>query len=377
MVFIKSYNHLFEKMISDENIRLAILHAGKNKYKNNKRHKQLRHMRANADEYIPIVREWILNFQPPKHRKIQINDGVTVKKREIIVPTVREIVVHHAMVNVLKPIICKGMYEHSYASIPGKGIHGAMKTVKRWIFKNNADTKYCLKLDIRKFFDSIDQDVLLERLKKMIRDKRYFEYIEKVVRTTDKGIPLGFVTSQWFANFILTELDHKIKEEYGVKYYVRFMDDMVLFGSNKRELHEIRKRIDCYLNNELHLQLKGNWQLFFMDSTRSQKKKGHFLDFLGFKFYRTHIGLRRKLALRIQRKAKRIRKKEKATIRDARQMVTYAGFVKYADCRQWFRDHVLKFVSIKNLRKKISKYDKKKGDPICGRQPKAKLALNV
>lgn len=139
---------------------------------------------------------------------------------------------------------------------------------------------------------------------------------------------------------------------------------MVLFGSNKRRLHEVRKLIAEYLENELHLQLKENWQLFYMDNIRG-KKQGHFLDFLGFKFYRNHIGLRSRLALKIQRKAKHIYKKQRANIRDARQMVTYAGLVKNANCRKWFRYHVLQYVSIKNLRKKISNYDKRRF-ALCG-----------
>lgn len=353
-------------MISDDNVRLALLNAGRHKHKNNHRHKKLRYIKANANSYMLTAKQWAENFEPSKHRRIEINDGISAKKRTIIVPTVKEIVVQHMITNVLQDIVMPSMYEHSYASVPGRGLHKAAKTVKKWIYNDHANTKYCLKLDIKKFFDSVDQEVLLSRLRRIIRDDKYFEYLKKVVHTTEKGIPLGFTTSQWFANFLLTELDHKIKEEWHVKYYVRFMDDMVLFGSNKRELHKVRLLIAEYLEKELHLQLKDNWQLFFVDSVRSKKKKGRFLDFLGFKFYRNHVGLRRKLALKIQRKAKRISKKERATIRDARQMVTYAGFVKIADCKEWFRNHVLRYVSIKNLRHKISKYDKQRRLILCG-----------
>lgn len=275
MIVIKSYNGLYDNMIRDKNIQLAIINAGRNKYKNNRRHRKLRHLRANANEYADTVRKWLDNFEPSKHTPIEINDGISAKKRQIIVPTVKEVVIHH------------------------------------------------------------------------------------IVRTTDHGIPLGFTTSQWFANFLLTELDHKIKEDWNVKYYIRFMDDMVLFGSNKRELHRVRKLIAEYLETELHLQLKKNWQLFYLDSD-NPNKKGRFLDFLGFRFYRHHVGLRRKLALKIQRKAKHIYRKSKANIHDARQMVTYAGLTKYADCRDWFRIHVLRYVSIRYLRKKISRYDKRR-----------------
>ena len=361
---MKSYNGLYDKMISGNNIQLALLNAGRNKYKNNRRHKKLRKLRANPDRYIDLTREMAVNFVSSQHKPIEINDGISAKKRHIIVPTVKEIVVQHMIANVLQSIVMPSMYEHSYASIPGKGLHKAVKVIKKWIQKDHKNTKYCLKLDIKKFFDSVDQDVLLAKLRKIIRDNEFYRYIEMTVRTVDKGIPLGFVTSQWFANFLLTELDHKIKEEWGVKYYIRFMDDMVLFGSNKRRLHEVRKLIAEYLENELHLQLKENWQLFYMDNIRG-KKQGHFLDFLGFKFYRNHIGLRSRLALKIQRKAKHIYKKRQANIQDARQMVTYAGLVKCANCREWFWHHVLQYVSIKSLRKKISNYDKRRF-ALCG-----------
>lgn len=357
-----------EKLISEDNIRLAIIQAGTNKNKHNRRHWKLRYIKANVDKYVPVVREWILNFLDKdfKHKPVEINDGIAVKKRIIVVPTVEECIVHHAVTNVLKDIVSKSMYEHSYASIPGHGTHKATKAVKKWIRKKNTNTKYCLQLDIKKFFDSVDQDILLSKLSKIIRDKQYYKYLEKIIRTTSKGIPLGFTTSQWFANFLLTELDHKIKQLYGVKYYIRFMDDMVIFGSNKRKLHKIKDRIELYLNNVLNLTLKSNWQVFLMDTIRGFKK-GRFLDFLGFKFYREYTGLRSKIALRVRRKAKRIFKKGKPNIHDVRQMVTYAGLVKYANCYKWFQKYVLTYVSIKYLRRKISKYDKRQRRlDICG-----------
>jgi ABC-type phosphate/phosphonate transport system substrate-binding protein len=76
------------------------------------------------------------------------------------------------------------------------------------------------------------------------------------------------------------------------------MDDMVIFGTNKRKLHKLRKEITTFIKQTLNLEIKDNWQIFFLDSTKSKKKKGRFLDFLGFKFYRTHMGLRSRLALR-------------------------------------------------------------------------------
>ena len=343
-------------MLTDDNIRLAIKKAAKNKRKNNMRHRRLRYIGSHPDKYIPIVRRWIIEFKPSNHRPIIINDGISAKKRKIIVPTVKEILVQHAIVLVLEPIVSCRMYKHSYASIPGRGLHSGAKTVIRWLRHHPKQTKYCLKLDIRKFFESIDQDVLLSKLRKIIRDGKYFYCIEKVVRTAKSGVPLGFVTSQWFANYLLTDLDHFIKQNLKVSYYIRFMDDMVVFGSNKRKLHKTRKIIADYLEKELHLELKGNWQVFCINK--------RFLDFLGFKFYRKHTGIRRRIALKAQRKAKKIYKKSRANIKDARQIVTYAGLLKYADCHKWFEDHISKYVSISQMRRKISKYDRRKNNAV-------------
>lgn len=94
-------------MISNENIKLAIIKASKNAKKNNKRHKKMRSILENIDKYIPIIREWILNFEHAKHKPIEINDGISAKKRFIIVPTVKEMIVHHAVTNVLAPILKK------------------------------------------------------------------------------------------------------------------------------------------------------------------------------------------------------------------------------------------------------------------------------
>ena len=98
MIKIKSYNNLYEQLINDDNIAEAIYAAAKVKRKNNYRHKQLRYIRDNTEQYIPIVKNWIINFKSEKHTPIEINDGISAKKRFIIVPSVKEMIVHHAII---------------------------------------------------------------------------------------------------------------------------------------------------------------------------------------------------------------------------------------------------------------------------------------
>ena len=350
---MKSYNHLWEELISDDNIRLAIHNASHG----NMKRRKLTEIKNNPDKYIPIVRNWIENFKTIKHTPKIINDGISTKKREIIVPTVAEHIVQHAIMNVLKPIFMRGMYEHTYASIPQRGCHHGMKIVKKWIRNSERNIKYCLELDVRKYFDSISQDVLIDKLHKKIHDERFRDLLIKIIRTAEHGLPLGFYTSQWFANFYLQDFDHSVKEDLRIKHYIRYMEDMVLFHSNKRELHRIKKLIELYLRDNLSLEIKDNWQLFRF---HTRKDKGRFLDFMGFRFYRNRVTLRRKIALKAMRKARRIAKKKHTTVHDARQMLTYIGWSKCTDSYNWVKKYILCHINFRELRKIVSNYDKRR-----------------
>ena len=143
---MKSYNHLYEQYISDENIKLAIKNVCKHKLKR----RRFRELHDNPDKYIEWIRSEAIDFRNDPHIPVEIYDGIQRKKRTIIVPTFREQIIHHMVVNVLKPVIMRPMYEHSYGSIPKRGGTMGMKRIKRWLAHDTKNTKYCLKMDIRK-----------------------------------------------------------------------------------------------------------------------------------------------------------------------------------------------------------------------------------
>ena len=132
----------------------------------------------------------------------------------------------------------------------------------------------------------------------------------------------GNFTSQWFALFYLNKLDHFIKEQLKIKYYVRYMDDMILFHRNKKELHKLRLEVEKFLNKE-GLKLKENWQLFKVDSRP--------IDFMGFRFYRGYTTLRAGIFLRMKRRVKKIYKKNKITKTDAGAVMSYYGWIKHSN----------------------------------------------
>lgn len=316
-------------------------------------------MLENPGEYIPIIREYAQNFKNGHHTPKLIYDGIKRKKRLIIVPNLLEHVVHHMLVQTLIPMFTKGMYEHTYGSIPNRGGYRGMKTLTRWIAKDDT-IKYCAKLDIKKFFESIPHDILLEKLSKYIRDKRLMEIIKEIISVSDKGIPLGFYTSQWLANWYLQSLDHHIKEDLKVPYYMRYMDDMILLFPNSKDAHDCVDRVRLYLSENLGLHIKENWQVFrfhYIDS--DGRDRGRYIDFMGFRFYRNRVTIRKSIITRIRRKARRVSSKEKPTIHDARQMLSYSGWLKHTDTYDYYLDYVKPYINIQYLKRRVSNYDRR------------------
>lgn len=351
---MKSYNHLWEEFISDDNIRLSITNSSRGK----RDRKYVKEIYGNMDKWIPKIRKYAENFCNNFHTPKEIYDGISRKKRVIIVPSYKEQIIHHMAVNVLIPIFMHGMYEHSYGSIPSRGVHKGKKTVEKWIKNDRKNVKYCLKMDIKKYFDSIPHDILKMKFSKIIHDKKFLDLIYELVDVIDNGIPIGFYTSQWIANWYLRELDHYIKEKLHARYYIRYMDDMVIFGSNKRKLHYFKNEIEEYLEKNLGLHLKDNWQVFRFDYMKNGIHFGRFLDFMGFRFYRDKTTLRKSIMLKSTRKARKISKKGKPTIYDMRQMISYLGYIDCTNTYQMYKDRIKPYINFRIFKNKISRYDK-------------------
>lgn len=357
---MKSYNDLFDKIIDEENLKKAFLNASKGKRKRNDVKKVLKSL----DRHVKILRDILINeqYSPRKHKKSIINENNGRKSRVIEKPDyMYEQVVHHALIQILQPIFRKGMYEYVCGSVPNRGSHYGKRYIKKWLRDDRKNTKYVLKMDIEKFYPSIKHEVIKNALAKKIRDKKALNLMFTIIDNCENGLPLGNYTSQWFANFLLQELDHLIKEKFKAKYYVRYMDDMVIFGCNKKELHKTRKAIEDYLNNVLQLNMKGNWQVFRFEyrDSKTGKLRGRPLDFMGFVFHREKITMRKSIMLRMTRKAKRIYKKDRPTIYDAKCMISYVGWLDHTDCYNVYLKYIKPCVNIQYLKRKISRYDRR------------------
>ncbi|MEI6408446.1 MAG: reverse transcriptase/maturase family protein [Bacteroidota bacterium] len=230
------------------------------------------------------------SWRPQPFRYFDIYDP---KHRQIAVAPFRDRVVHHALVNVLELIFEKVFIADSYATRKGKGVHAAVFKAQHFTAKYT----FYLKTDVEKFFDSVCHNTLLQIIERKIKDRKILGVCERLIRhggTAGKGLPIGNRTSQFFANVYLNPLDHFIKAQCRVNGYVRYMDDFVLFENDKKRLLELRRTIEDFLQEKLHLQLK--------EKATFLNRQQNGLPFLGRRIFPSLIRLRTENLRRIQKR---------------------------------------------------------------------------
>ncbi len=385
---MRTYKNLINIALSDETMDEALESASQKK----KERSEVQRVIKNRDWLKVKLRELILGckLKPIIHKARIINDGFKQKLRIIIQPfftvTNPEQWIQHIVIKTLQPIFMKGMYKFSCGSIPGRGVHYGKKYLEKFIKNNPKEIKYVLKFDIHHFYESINTDLLKERFAKIIKDDVMLKLIYFVIDSNvgtmpdgtiiKRGLPIGFYTSQWFANWFLQPFDHYVKEVLKVAFYMRYMDDIVIFGRNKRELHKNFKEIEKYLA-EIGLTIKGNWQVFLFDYTdKDGKRHGRPIDFMGFKFYRDKTTIRKSIFLRSIRTALRLHKKLKITWFDACQMISYMGWYSPTDTYNAYKNHIEPFISIDLCKKIMSNHDRRKNGRIQNGSEQPKTERN-
>lgn len=344
---MKRYGYIYEKVCDIDNIKLAIRKASKGKTKYGIVQKVI----GNVDYYAEEVRSMLINksFSPTPYKEKEIVDGSSGKIRTIQKPSFYpDQIIHWALMLQLEPILMKGMYRYNCGSVPGRGTSYGQKSIEKWFKNDKKGMKYCFKMDIKKFYPSIKHNVLKNAFRQKIKDKDCLWLIDSIIESTD-DLPIGNYTSPWFANFLLQSLDHKISAMDGVCHYVRYVDDIVVFGANKRKLRKVKTQIESELS-KLELKIKGNWQIF--------KTRHRPVDFLGFRFYPTHTTLRRKNALRIMRRMRKIGRKVRMSLSDAYAIISYYGWVKRSNSYKFYHKYFKPLVSLKDAKAMISAHSK-------------------
>lgn len=295
---MKRIENLYDRIISIENLELADKMARKGKSKQY----GVRVHDKHKDENLEHLHE-LLKTKQYKTSEYSTFSVFEPKERLVYcLPYFPDRITHHAIMNILEPILVSTLTNDTYSCIKGRGVYATFNNLKTALRDVNSTT-YCLKLDIRKFYPSIDHEILKQLLRKKIKDPNLLWLIDEIIDSAP-GVPIGNYISQYFANFYLCYFDHWIKQELRIKYYFRYADDIVILSNSKPHLHDVLAKIKRYLNNNLKLEVKGNYQVFPV-AERS-------IDFVGYRFYHTHILLRKSIKKRFARAM--AKRKNKQTI---------------------------------------------------------------
>lgn len=285
---MKRLNNLYQQIISIDNLTVADTKAQKGK--SNQYGVVLHNKKKVAN--IEKLHRLLLD----KQYSTSVYDVFKVyEPKERIVyrlPYFPDRITHHAIMNVLEPIFEATFTADTYSCIKGRGIHAVVKKLKRSL-KDTEGAQYCMKMDITKFYPSVNHSTLKALLRKKFKDQDLLWLLDEIIDSAD-GLPIGNYLSQFLANFYLSYFDHWIKEQKGVKYYYRYADDIVILADNKPYLHQILADIKEYLSTELQLAVKDNYQVFPVSS------RG--IDFVGYVFYHTHVRIRKHIKQSFARK---------------------------------------------------------------------------
>jgi len=258
---MKRYGNLYPAITCRENIEKAIDNASKGK----KRYKEVIEVLEDRKTYVDKLHKMLSekSYTPSEYSSFIKNDSG--KERKILrLPFFPDRIIQHAILQILEPIWKSSLIAQTYQSIRGRGVHKCLKEVKKAVQVEKIP--YCLQLDIKKFYPSIDNTILKRTLRKKVKCKDTLALLDKIVDSTE-GVPIGNYISQYFANLVLSDLDHKIKEVLRCKYYYRYCDDLLLMSADKQYLWECMVYIKAYLEG-IKLTVKDNHQLYKITESR-------------------------------------------------------------------------------------------------------------
>lgn len=315
---MKRIGNLYTKIYDLDNLYLAYSKAKTGKSKS----KGVIQFESDLDNNILRIQKELIEqtYITSEYNVFTIRDP---KERTIYSLPFHDRVVQHAIMNIIESLWTSVFISHSYSNIKGKGIHGAWKHIRRDL-KNRKQTQCCLKMDITKFYPSIDHHIMKQIIRKKIKDEKLLALLDGIIDSAP-GMPIGNYLSQFLANLYLSYFDHWLKEVKRVKYYYRYADDLIILGDSKQDLHLLRIDIQAYLSENLKLKLKYNYQVFPIVS------RG--IDFIGYVFFHTHTMLRKRIKKNFCRCVAKLNRKV-MTAKDYRiKICSWLGWCKYCNSK--------------------------------------------
>lgn len=324
---------LYDLIRDRDNVELAV----KNACKDHAHDPAVIRIRENPEPYVDavcrILDEQSFHYSTFKYKTI-FERG---KWRNLcFTRTFPDRIIQHAVFQIVEPILLGTCIRDTYAAIKGKGLHKGVVQIRKDMDSDPEGTQYCLKIDIRHYFENIDRNKLFELIKRKIKDPRTLEILHRIIFECpgDSGLLIGLFSSQILSAFYLSAFDHYCKEVLGMPYCYRYADDIVVLYRNKRMLHRYLEFMRKYLR-DLGLEIKPNWQIFPVDA------RG--VDFMGYVFRHGYVLVRKRNKINYIRSCNLIvrclRHKEPITGTMIRSKASYEGLLSWCDSRHLVEVH--------------------------------------
>lgn len=327
---MKRVGNIYDNICSIENLKTAHINASKDK----RFYKEVRMVNSNPDYYLREIQKMLINetYEVSPYAISIINDSGKERVLEKL-PYYPDRIIQWAILQQIDTVFLKTFCNHTCASIPGRGIHYAYKLVRKYL-QDEKNTKYCLKLDVQKFYPSINHNVLKEMLRKKFKDDKLLKLLDKIIdsKQGDIGLPIGSYLSQYLANYYLCYFDHMLKEKLKLKYVVRYMDDIIILSPRKKQLHAVLHNWIMPYFQDLKLLVKDNYQIFPVDI------RG--IDFVGYRFFRDYTLLRKDTIKRIKRVCIKCLKNNKMNYHYFCSINSYLGWLQWCDSWRFFEKYI-------------------------------------
>lgn len=328
---MKRYGYLYDKVVSMENLRLADCKAREGKahtygvrlFDKDKEGKLYQLHLALKNKTFHTSKYDVFVIHEPKERVIYR------------LPYYPDRIVHHAIMNVLEPIWRSVFTNNTYSCIKGRGIEGCAKRVGEIISRFPIDKPlYCLKIDIKKFYPSINHDVMKAIVRKKIKDPDLLWLLDEIICSAD-GLPIGNYISQYMANLYLAYLMHYVNEELKV-LATEYADDIVFFSDNKETLRDVLAKVRVKIEGELRLKIKDNWQIFPVALNRYDNG-GRALDYVGYQFFKGQKLMRKRIKQNFCREYKKQVSKGVAGKKLKMRLSAWIGWARHSNSRHLMR----------------------------------------
>lgn len=384
---MKRYGNLYEKICSMKNLELAFNNAKKGKGW----YREVLQIGKRPYYYLAALKWMLENHQYRTSEYGTFTKKDSKKEREIYkLPFFPDRICQWAVLQVIEPQLLEYFTDDTYSAIPKKGIHAAFRKLRRAVDTVSEEMIYCLKIDCKKFYPSIDHEILKQKFRHKYKDPELLNLIDEVIDSistcpateenleyyTKKkreikivsnehsqqfiegiGIPIGNYFSQYDGNFYLATFDHWIKEVKKVKHYYRYMDDCCIFAKTKEELHQLLAEINEYFQMKLNLRIKDNYQIF------PSFIRG--IDFVGYRVFLDYTLLRKSTCIEFKRKMTAIRRKvengKEMNYSEWCSINSYKGWLQHCDSYRLSEQYILPIQSYadgyyqENIKKKGSK----------------------